>query len=139
TVTAPITGECGRCLDPVSDELAVDVCELFAYPSSVTDRTTGQDEVHRIEGDRLDIEPVVRDEVVLALDWTPLCRADCAGLCPECGQRLDDLPADHGHEVIDPRWAALAGFASDAASEGAGQAAGGGSGPSQPDRASDSS
>ena len=107
TVTAPITGQCGRCLDPISDELRVDVCELFAYPDSATDETTEQDEIHRIDGELLDVEPVVRDAVVLGLPWTPLCRPDCAGLCPTCGQRLDDLPDGHAHEVIDPRWAAL--------------------------------
>lgn len=111
TVSAPLTGQCGRCLEPVSDELIVDVCELFAYADSVTDETTEQDEVHRVDGGLLDVEPVVRDSVVLGLPWTPLCRPDCAGLCPTCGQRLDDLPAGHAHETIDPRWAALAGFA----------------------------
>jgi uncharacterized protein len=114
TVTAPVTGECGRCLDPITDELEVEVCELFAYPSSVTDRTSEQDEILRIEGDHLDLEPVVRDEVVLGLDWAPLCRPDCAGLCPDCGQRLDDLPAGHAHQQLDPRWAALASFTDDA-------------------------
>jgi uncharacterized protein len=93
----------------------VDVVELFAWPDSVTDETTSADEVHRIVGDYLDIEPVVRDGVVLGLPWTPLCRPDCAGLCPTCGQRLDDLPAGHAHETIDPRWAGLAKFADDAA------------------------
>lgn len=117
TVAAPITGQCGRCLDPVSDELAVDVCELFAYPDSATDATTEQDEVQRIDGEVLDVEPVVRDAVVLGLPWTPLCRPDCAGLCPTCGQRLDDLPAGHTHHVIDPRWAALARFAGDGPAE----------------------
>jgi len=107
TVTAPITSECGRCLDPVADELAVDLVELFAYPNSVTDETAGQDEVHRLEGDLLDLEPVVHDVVVLGLPMAMLCRPDCAGLCPTCGQRLDDLPAGHGHETLDPRWAAL--------------------------------
>src|SRR3954449_1221085 len=110
TLTAPLSGQCGRCLEPVTDELSVDVCELFAYANSVTDETTEQDEVHRVDGDLLDAEPVVRDAVVLALPWTPLCQADCAGLCPTCGQRLDDLPAGHTHDVIDPRWAALAKF-----------------------------
>jgi uncharacterized protein len=110
TVTAPITGQCGRCLDPVSDELRVDVCELFAYPDSATDETSEQDEIHRIGGDSLDVEPVVRDAVVPGLPWTPLCRPDCPGLCPTCGQRLADLPAGHAHEVIDPRWAALSAF-----------------------------
>jgi uncharacterized protein len=113
TVTAPLTGQCGRCLDPVSDELAVEVCELFAYKNSATDETTERDEVHRVDGDLLDAEPVVRDAVVLALPWTPLCRPDCAGLCPDCGQRLDDLPPGHAHEQLDPRWAALAGFTAD--------------------------
>ena len=110
SATGPLTGECGRCLDPVSDELVVDFCELFAYPNSLTDETTEQDEVHRLDGDYLDVEPVVRDAVVLGLPFAPLCRADCAGLCPTCGQRLDDLPADHAHDMLDPRWAALAAF-----------------------------
>jgi uncharacterized protein len=110
TITAPLTGQCGRCLDPVSDELAVDVVELFAYPGSGTDETTEQDEVHRVDGELLDVEPVVRDAVVLALPWTPLCRENCAGLCADCGQRLDDLPAGHAHQQIDPRWAGLAAF-----------------------------
>jgi uncharacterized protein len=108
TVTAPLRGQCARCLDPLADELQVEICELFAYRASATDTTTELDEVFRVEGDLLDIEPVVRDAVVLALPWTPLCRPDCGGLCPHCGQRMDDLPADHSHDVIDPRWAALA-------------------------------
>jgi uncharacterized protein len=118
--TAPLTGECGRCLDPVSDELVVDFLELFAYPNSTTDETTEQDEVHRIDGDYIDIEPVVRDAVVLGLPWTPLCRPDCAGLCPTCGQRLDDLAPGHAHEMLDPRWAALAAFTD--AGSGSGEA-----------------
>ena len=71
-------------------------------------RRAGADEVDRIVDDLIDLEPVVRDAVVLGLPVTPLCRADCAGLCPDCGQRLDDLPAGHTHDKIDPRWAGLA-------------------------------
>jgi uncharacterized protein len=110
TVTAPIAGQCGRCLDPLSAEIAVEICELFAYPDSSTDQTSEEDEIHRIDGEILDVEPAVRDAVVLGLPWTPLCRPDCPGLCPSCGQRLDDLPAGHTHETIDPRWAGLARF-----------------------------
>ena len=110
TVSAPLAGQCARCLDPIADRLVADVCELFAYAASATDETTEQDEVYRVAGELVDVEPVVRDTVVLALPWTPLCRPDCAGLCAECGQRLDDLPAGHGHESLDPRWAALAAF-----------------------------
>ena len=103
TVTAPLSGECGRCLEPVSDTLTVDLQELFAYAEG-----DDQDEdVSRMEGDLLDLEPALRDAVVLALPLTPLCREDCAGLCVDCGERLDDLPEDHAHDAPDPRWAAL--------------------------------
>ncbi len=114
TVHGPLTGQCGRCLDQFAAEFDVDVCELFAYPDSTTDETTEEDEVHRIDGELIDVEPVVRDAVVLDLPWTPLCRPDCGGLCPDCGQRLDELPAGHAHDVLDPRWAALAAFTEDA-------------------------
>lgn len=108
TVTAPVSGECGRCLDPVTDEVVVDLQELYAYPDSATDDTTAQGEVNRLVADMLDLEPVVRDAVVLGLPLTPLCRDDCRGLCATCGVRLDELPPDHAHRQIDPRWAALA-------------------------------
>jgi uncharacterized protein len=114
TVRGPLTGQCGRCLDQFFAEFGVEVCELFAYPDSATEETTEEDEVRRLDGDLLDVEPVVRDAVVLDLPWTPLCRPDCGGLCPTCGQRMDDLPAGHAHEQIDPRWAALAAFKQDA-------------------------
>ena len=108
TVTGEVVGECGRCLNGFRDALAVDFVELFAYRDSATEETTDSDEIPRLEGDHLDLEPVVRDAVVLSLPLTPLCTPDCAGLCPQCGERLDDLPADHSHEQLDPRWAALA-------------------------------
>jgi uncharacterized protein len=108
TVTAPIQGECARCLRPISTELEVTIQELFAYPDSTTDATTEQDEVGRMRGDLIDLQPAVRDAVVLALPSSPLCRDDCPGLCPGCGAHWDDLPPDHGHEErVDPRWAAL--------------------------------
>lgn len=108
TVTGELSGECGRCLTSFAEPLEVDFIELFAYPDSTTEETTDSDEIPRLEGPHLDLEPVVRDAVVLSLPLTPLCRADCAGLCPDCGERLDDLPGDHSHVQTDPRWAALA-------------------------------
>jgi uncharacterized protein len=108
TVTGRATGECARCLRSVDRELTVPVQELFAYPDSATDATTDQDEVGRLRDDLIDLEPTVRDAVVLALPNSPLCRDDCPGLCPKCGAHWDDLPADHRHErSVDPRWAAL--------------------------------
>jgi uncharacterized protein len=107
TAAVTLAGECGRCLEPVNDTLTVDLQELFAYPDSTTDDTADTGETARMEGDFLDLEPTLRDAVVLALPLTPLCREDCAGLCAECGERLDDLPEDHTHEAVDPRWSGL--------------------------------
>ena len=107
TVSAPLQGECARCLDELTDELTVEIGELFAYPDSVTDETTDDDELPRVVDEHVDIEQTVRDAVVLALPLAPLCADDCAGLCPECGGRRADLGPDHGHETLDPRWAAL--------------------------------
>lgn len=107
-VDAPVTGQCARCLEPVEDTLHLDVQELFAYEGSTTEATSEEDEVRRIDGERLDLAPLVRDAVVLALPLSPTCTPDCSGLCVDCGLRLDDLPADHSHEVLDPRWAGLA-------------------------------
>ncbi len=114
TVTGPLEGECGRCLEPVSDELTVRVQELFTYAErDVAASNRGDDEddeVSHMQGDLLDLEPVLRDAVVLALPLTPLCQEDCSGLCAECGERLDDLPEDHTHDVVDARWGALSGL-----------------------------
>jgi uncharacterized protein len=108
TATVPLSGECGRCLEPVSDQLTVDLQELYTYDGG--DATDADEETARMEGDLLDLEPVLRDAVVLALPLTPLCREDCSGLCVDCGERLDDLPEDHVHGAPDPRWAGLAGL-----------------------------
>jgi uncharacterized protein len=108
-IEVPLAGTCARCLEPFEDTLELGVQELYAYAGSTTEATSEEDEVRRIEGEVLDLEPLLRDTVVLALPLAPVCSDDCAGLCVDCGQRLDDLPADHHHEVLDPRWAGLAG------------------------------
>lgn len=102
-VDAEAVGECGRCLIEVRQAVEVELQELFAY---------SQDEAfdYEVHEDVIDLEPVVRDAVVLSLPFQPVCQEDCLGLCPECGVRLLDNPG-HEHEApIDPRWAALAGL-----------------------------
>jgi uncharacterized metal-binding protein YceD (DUF177 family) len=105
---APVTGSCARCLEPIETTVRLDLQELYAYEGSTTEATSEEDEVRRIDGDFLDLEPLARDTVVLNLPLAPVCSEDCAGLCVDCGQRLDDLPADHHHEIVDARWAGLA-------------------------------
>jgi uncharacterized protein len=109
-VTASLSGECGRCLREIDESLDVAFQELYAYEHSTTDETADEDEVGRMQGDLIDLEPALRDAVVLALPTNPLCRPDCAGLCPDCGTPWDELPADHSHRQVDPRWAALEGL-----------------------------
>ncbi|RZS87004.1 uncharacterized protein EV189_2423 [Motilibacter rhizosphaerae] len=108
TAQGQVRGECVRCLEPLEETLEVDLQELYAYPGS-SSAEADEDEVHQLEGDLLDLEPVVRDAVVLALPQQPVCEEDCAGLCVECGARLSDDP-EHTHEALDPRWAALGGL-----------------------------
>jgi uncharacterized protein len=109
---AGLSGECARCLEPISDEIEVTFQELFLYDDDQAPFEE-DDEVSMLEDDLLDLEPLLRDAVVLALPFQPLCRDDCPGLCTECGARLADDP-DHAHEAaIDPRWASLASLQQD--------------------------
>lgn len=107
TAVTSVVGECARCLEPIVDEVEVQLMELFAYPDSTTEATTDEDEVRRLVDDKVDLEPVVRDALALALPSAPLCSPDCPGLCAECGGKWADLGPEHGHEKIDPRWSAL--------------------------------
>jgi uncharacterized protein len=91
TARAQAEGECVRCLEPL-DDAEEDEDRLF------------------IEDGLFDLEPVLRDAVVLALPMQPVCQDDCLGLCSECGERLTDDP-DHHHDAVDIRWAALQGLA----------------------------
>ncbi len=108
TASGVAVGECARCLIEIEFPVTARLRELFAYPESTTAATTEDDEIPRLIDDLIDLEPLVRDEIVLALPIAPLCRADCPGLCSECGERLDDLEPGHSHEILDPRWSDLA-------------------------------
>lgn len=119
TARAPLTGECVRCLEPIEHELEADFQEMYSYPDADArgriaaaddDAEDDEEDILFLEDDLFDLEPVLRDAVVLALPLQPVCREDCPGLCSECGARLADEP-DHHHETVDIRWAALQGLA----------------------------
>lgn len=124
TAEAELMGECVRCLEPIERELDADFQELYYYPEAA-DRFGGgsdsdaeeDDETYRLEADLFDLEPVLRDAVVLALPLQPVCQDDCLGLCSECGARLTDDP-DHHHDAVDPRWAALQGLSAASSATG---------------------
>jgi uncharacterized protein len=111
TASGPLTAECGRCLEPVETVFTADIQELYAYdPADVAD----DEPALALVGDLLDLQPVLRDAVVLGLPVNPVCAEDCAGLCSTCGERLADLDPDHDHETVDPRWASLTTLREDA-------------------------
>jgi uncharacterized protein len=92
--------ECSRCLDTLTLPIEVDFQELFAYSGYSEDDFEVQEE-------QIDLEPVVRDAVVLSLPFQPVCSETCLGLCAECGLKLADNP-NHVHEApIDSRWSEL--------------------------------
>lgn len=112
TAHVSVTGECSRCLEPLAFDKEVDLQELYEYPATdargrVIEESQTDDELPKLENDLLDLEPTLRDAVVLALPLVPLCQPDCLGLCPQCGVNLNDEP-EHQHDVVDSRWAALA-------------------------------
>jgi uncharacterized protein len=99
-----LVGPCIRCLEPARVETEVDAREV--------DQENTEDEELRspyvVDG-VLDAGRWAHDAAILAIPPRVLCRPDCAGLCPVCGESLNDAdPADHEHETApDPRWAAL--------------------------------
>lgn len=107
TVSATLQGSCSRCLEPVSGPLEFELLELYRY-DDLEPVTEDEEEFPTLNGDLLDLEPTLRDSVVLALPLAPVCGEDCPGLCAQCGARLRDQP-DHHHDQHDPRWAKLAG------------------------------
>lgn len=103
-VTGPVRGSwtlsCARCLKPVDRDFELDVAELFAREPDEDDETYAMGE------DEVDLEPMLRDAVVLAMPFAPLCLPDCAGLCERCGgdRNLDECSCP---PPVDPRWRVL--------------------------------
>jgi DUF177 domain-containing protein len=103
-----IAQTCSRCLRDIELPVAIDLDEE-ALPS--VDLTSGlpvdtaaePDQLRLTDHHELDLEDEVRDAIVLAEPIAPLCREDCPGLCPVCGQELAGGPHDHPDEEIDPR------------------------------------
>jgi uncharacterized protein len=99
-VAAPWVGECRRCLRSLSGEALAEVDEVFVPAPE-------EGETWPIDHNRIDLQPMTREAVVLELPLAPLCRPDCQGLCPTCGAELNAGPCGCSPPAPDPRWAAL--------------------------------
>ena len=103
SVRAPIAGNCARCLREIAGSVDEPIGELVLYPQRQAalveegDEEAGQMPV--VDSDHIDLEPIVRDAVVLSPPFVPLCKGDCRGICPGCGQLWEDLPEGHAHEA----------------------------------------
>ena len=113
-------GECIRCLDPVEVVIDRKIQELYRYePTNEKGRKKrrededvdleGEEEL-QMEGDLMDLEIPIIDAIILTLPVNPLCSDECLGLCPDCGEKWENLPEGHAHEVIDARWSGLDGL-----------------------------
>ncbi len=85
--------ECRRCLRPLADTLRVEVEERYAEPGAAAGTATVLG-TFPIEHGQIDLAPMVREEVLLAIPDAPLCRDDCPGLCPVCGADLQTAPCE---------------------------------------------
>ena len=101
TVRVPWRGTCRRCLRPSEETIVVDVGERYA------ERPAEHDEAFPIEHGQIDLTPVLREHVLLAVDDARLCRPDCPGLCPVCGADLASGPCRCDTAVGDERWSVL--------------------------------
>lgn len=108
---ARLQGECVRCLEEIADEVDVRFQELYLYDAPEVEDE--DDELSVLQDDYLDLEPVLRDALVLELPFQPLCSEDCPGLCAECGASLKEDPEHTHEEPVDPRWAGLAALTGD--------------------------
>ncbi len=110
-VTGPLVGECARCLESFTAVLKVRFQELFVRAGEPAAEGPEDADSYRLgAGGLLDLEPALRDAVVLELPLSPRCEDGCPGLCAECGVRLADAGPDHGHEQRGGLWAALKDF-----------------------------
>jgi len=104
--------ECDRCLKPVelpvSADFALEYITGAEYvSSSVAELTEAELSVSVFDGQAIDVDEVVKEQILLAVPTRMLCREDCKGICPECGMDLNLGECNCVKDDIDPRWAAL--------------------------------
>ncbi len=102
-VHASFSAECARCLTNFDQPLEAEFTELYAF----TDKSVTESGLILPEDGHIDLEPLVRDYMLRAVPIKPLCRPDCKGLCPVCGENLNENQHSHDTDDVDPRLSVL--------------------------------
>lgn len=97
---AGASGQCSRCLADLGLAIESDVQEIYQ-------RTPENEDINPLEGDQLDLRPMVRESLLLAIPEAPVCSPDCKGLCPVCGVDLNRESCSCARPVADDRWSVL--------------------------------
>jgi uncharacterized protein len=110
--TVPLRGQCKRCLKPVTLDEPIDLIRSYAPAEQVSEASLDPETVDEepYEGKEIDLKPAVREQILLQIPGSPLCREDCKGLCPKCGKDMNEGECGCDRTVLDPRWAALKGL-----------------------------
>ena len=100
---ADVDAECGRCLEPFVQHLSIDFTDLYAFSTvALTDSI-----LRMPENGKIDLAPIIREEMLLAMPMNALCQVDCKGLCPVCGENQNLTTCQHDDEEVDPRLSSL--------------------------------
>jgi len=109
-MTAGVTGICSRCLKPIDYEVNYDFDEECLPSVSASGGLSSPNQTDNItidESQMLDLSEVIRQYTLLTMPVKPLCRPDCAGICPSCGHNLNQGPCQCPYLVHDQRWSKL--------------------------------
>jgi uncharacterized protein len=104
--------QCARCLEPVARPVQAEF-DLLYRPLGAVQRddevsiSEAETEIGFYKGDGLALEDVLREQILLAVPVKAVCRDDCRGLCPQCGQNLNHGKCECAPAAADPRWHAL--------------------------------
>lgn len=111
-ISAKVETECTRCLEPVEEQLQIPFLVSFVSPENYTEERESElkDEdlnVSILEGDKVDLTELVREQILLHLPEPIFCREDCHGFCQKCGANRNLIDCNCEEKEIDPRWAGL--------------------------------
>jgi DUF177 domain-containing protein len=106
-VEAASSLQCARCLIEFPSSLHAEVCELYVVPAAVG---ADVDDTYKVAGAEVNLEPMLRDALTLALPLRPLCREGCKGICARCGADLNSASCACVEDSTDARWAPLEGL-----------------------------